>query len=122
MALIVAVDDDPEILALIGDTLPDHEVLTATDGKSGLALVRAKKPAVVLLDITMPGGMSGLQVCEAIKSDPALAGIQVMMLTGQGAMQEIEKGFSHKADDYIVKPFSPRVLAGRVDALLKPKA
>ncbi len=122
MALIVAVDDDPDILALVGDTLLDHEVLTAADGKSGLALARAKKPALVVLDVTMPGGLSGHQVCETIKTDPALAGMKVMMLTGAGAMQEIETGFAHKADDYIVKPFSPRVLAARVDQLLKPKA
>lgn len=122
MALILAVDDDPDILALIRDTLIDHEVVTAADGASGLAAVRAKRPAAVLLDVTMPGGISGHDVCAAIKNDPDLSAIKVLMLTGAGAMQEVEKGFALKADDYIVKPFSPRVLAARVEILVKPKA
>lgn len=122
MALILAVDDEADILALIRDTLIDHEVLTAPDGASGLSAVRSRKPAVVLLDVTMPGGISGHDVCAAIKNDPELASIRVMMLTGAGAMQEVEKGFALKADDYIVKPFSPRVLSARVELLVTPKA
>jgi DNA-binding response OmpR family regulator len=121
MALIVAVDDDPDILALIRDSIVDHDIRTAADGNAGLALIRSAKPAVAILDVSMPG-LSGYAVCQAVKDDAKLAATKVLMLTGQGQMQEVEKGFSAKADDYIVKPFSPRVLAARVNLLLAPKA
>jgi DNA-binding response OmpR family regulator len=120
MARILAVDDEPAILDLIKESLDGHEVSTATDGSAGLAAVRASPPDLVILDVAMPG-MTGLAVCRAIKEDPSLSAIPVLLLTGGSRIGEVEQGFRAKADDYIVKPFSPRVLAGRVDQLLRKR-
>jgi DNA-binding response OmpR family regulator len=117
MAKIVAADDNPDILDLIGQSLSAHTVLTAPDGTKGLALVRKELPDAVILDVTMPG-LDGLAVCEAIKQDPATRHIRVLMLTGAGTMGNVEDGTKKGADDYIVKPFSPRVLAARMEQLL----
>jgi len=120
MAKIVASDDNPEILELIQASLPAHTVLTAPDGKRGLALIQRERPDLAILDVTMPG-LDGLAVCKAVKSDAATRNVRVLMLTGAGKMGNVEDGTKMGADDYIVKPFSPRVLAARVDQLLARK-
>ena len=121
MATIVAADDHPEILDLIRQALDDHVIHTAADGAAGLALVQRERPDLVILDVGMPV-MDGHAVCRAIKGDAAIRHIPVLMLTGQGTMGDVETGAKMGADDYIVKPFSPRVLAGRIKQLLARKA
>ncbi len=117
MARIVATDDDPAILEIIKQSLAAHTVTTAPDGLKGLALVQHDLPDLVILDVSMPG-MDGLAVCKTLKEAPATGKIPVLLLTGQGKMGNVEDGTRVGADDYIVKPFSPRVLAARVDQLL----
>jgi DNA-binding response OmpR family regulator len=121
MAKIVATDDNPDILELITQSLASHTVLTAPDGTQGLALIQRELPALAILDVTMPG-MDGLAVCQAIKGAAATKHIRVLMLTGAGKMGNVEDGTKMGADDYIVKPFSPRILAARVDQLLARKS
>jgi len=118
MARIVAADDDPEIREVVQETLTGHTVHLAPDGRAALELVRAEKPDLVVLDVMMPH-RDGFSVCRAIKGDAALKGTRVLMLTAQEKMAEVEEGFAAGADDYLTKPFSPKVLAARVEALLK---
>jgi len=117
MAKILVVDDDPAIVELVTETLAGHEILTATNGSDGLALARERKPDMVILDVSMPR-LSGTVVCGRLKNDPATAQIPVMMLTGWGTVGDVEEAFANKANDYIVKPFSPRALKSKVEALL----
>ncbi len=121
MAKIVAADDDPEIREVVMECLAGHEVTPAADGRIALDLIRALKPDLAILDVMMPH-RDGVAVCRAVRADPSLAGVRVMMLTAQEKMAEIEEGFAAGADDYLTKPFSPKVLAARVAVLLgKPK-
>nr|WP_321260366.1 response regulator transcription factor [uncultured Pseudodesulfovibrio sp.] len=94
------------------------DVAAAEDGQLGLNLAQAFKPDIILLDLMMPG-TDGLEVCRQLKGDPALARIPVIMLTAKG--EEVDKivGLELGADDYVVKPFSPRELVLRIKAILR---
>ncbi len=121
MAKIVVADDDPEIREVVVECLAGHTVLTAADGRIALDLIRAQKPDLAILDIMMPH-RDGVTVCRAVRADATLAGVRIMILTAQEKMAEVEEGFDAGADDYLTKPFSPKVLAARVGLLLaKPK-
>lgn len=105
---ILAVDDNPSIRRLIRLTLEGpYEVLEAEDGVTAMALVREHLPDLVILDIMMPGTLDGLQVLEAIKADPALHKVLVVMVTARGQANDYDIGMQKGADAYIVKPFSP---------------
>ncbi len=95
-----------------------YEVLKASDGVAALGRARADKPALAVLDIMMPG-MSGLEVCRTLKADPKTACMPIILLTARN--EEIDRvlGFEFGADDYVLKPFSPRELALRIAALLR---
>lgn len=99
-------------------TSAGFDVAAAEDGQSGLTLATAFKPDIVLLDLMMPG-IDGLETCRQMKSDPALTRIPVIMLTAKG--EEVDKivGLELGADDYVVKPFSPRELVLRIKAILR---
>lgn len=120
---ILVVEDQPEIRHLIRVTLAcgDYEVYEAEDGPTGLNQVRALMPDLVLLDVMMPGGLSGFEVCEQIKADAALADVKVMMLTALGAVGDIDYARDSGADAYWVKPFSPAELLDQIEALLPPR-
>ena len=118
MAKILIVDDDPAIVELVAETLAGHEILTANNGSDGLALAREKLPNLIILDVSMPK-LSGTVVCGRLKSDPATAHIPVIMQTAWGTVADVEEAFANKADDYIVKPFSPRELVARIRAVLR---
>ena len=94
------------------------DVAAAEDGQSGIGLADAFRPEIILLDLMMPG-MDGLEVCRHLKSTPELSRIPVIMLTAKG--EEIDKivGLELGADDYVVKPFSPRELVLRIKAVLR---
>ncbi|MGE5452459.1 MAG: response regulator transcription factor [Acidobacteriota bacterium] len=122
-AKILVVEDQAEIRHLIEVTLScgPYEYHEATDGVSGLERIRALKPDLVLLDVMMPGGLSGFQVCEMVKKDPALSGVRVMMLTALGEVGDIDLARDAGADAYWVKPFSPAELLDQINSLL-PRA
>lgn len=120
MAHILVADDDVDIRELVEFKLSTlgHEVVAVADGASAVEEVRRKRPDLAVLDVMMPG-MSGLEAVRVIREDPALADLPVILLTARAQESDRETGFNSGADDYITKPFSPRELAARVEALLK---
>ena len=119
MARILVADDDVDIRELVEFKLSTlgHEIVAVNDGASAIDACREHKPDLAVLDVMMPG-MSGLDAIRVIRSDPALVGIPVILLTARAQESDVETGFDSGADDYITKPFSPRELASRVQALL----
>lgn len=122
MKRVLIVEDQPDIRKLIRMTLEfeDFEIHEAGDGGAGLRMARAVLPALVLLDVMMPGEMDGLQVCQAIKADATLAGVKVVLLTARGQVRDQDAGRAAGADEYLVKPFSPLQLVDTIDHLLAP--
>lgn len=114
----VIVDDDPDIRAMVAMKLSSagYTVHEEVDGEAGLAAVRELDPSVVVLDWMMPR-MNGLEVLQRIRSEDATRAVPVLLLTARAQEDAIERGFAAGADDYVVKPFSPRELLIRVDAL-----
>jgi DNA-binding response OmpR family regulator len=119
MATVLLAEDDADIRFLLTFKLTQagYQVRVFGDGLSALADAREHPPDLAVLDVTMPG-MSGLQVCRELRKDPATANIPVIILTALAQEADIAAGFAAGADDYIVKPFSPREFAKRVSAAL----
>ena len=119
MTTVLIADDDPDIRNLVGLKLEmsGYTVLAASDGPTALTAARDQWPDIALLDVMMPG-MSGLELCRELRSDPATASMPVILITACSSTGEIETGYGAGADDYIVKPFSPRELVSRVALLL----
>ncbi len=119
MARIVVADDDIDIRELVEFKLSTmgHEIVAVGDGGAALEACRAHKPDLAVLDVMMPG-VSGLDAIRMIRSDPDLLDLPVILLTARAQESDVETGFDSGADDYITKPFSPRELASRVEALL----
>ncbi len=117
---VLVVDDEPDIVALVAYHLAKsgYSVATATSGPEGLAAARRDKPALVVLDLMLPG-LSGLEVMEELRADPATARIAVLMLTARREESDRIKGLTLGADDYLTKPFSPPELVLRVAAILR---
>ena len=115
--LILVVDDEPKIVKLARDYLQrqGYQVATAADGPTALAIARRDKPALVVLDLNLPG-MDGLDVCRALRRD---SGVPIIMLTARVEETDRLIGLELGADDYITKPFSPRELVARVRAVLR---
>ena len=119
MARIVIADDDADIRELVVFKLRHggHDVVPVGDGAAAVEACTAEKPDLVILDVMMPG-MSGLDAARALRADSNMDGLPIIMLTARAQESDIEQGFEAGADDYIVKPFSPRELASRVSAVL----
>lgn len=117
---VLVVDDEPDIVALVAYHLArsGYSVSTATSGPDGLALARRDKPALIVLDLMLPG-LSGLEVMQQLRSDKATAGIAVLMLTARREESDRIEGLTLGADDYLTKPFSPQELVLRVAAILR---
>lgn len=119
MTKILLVDDHSDIRRLIRITLgKNFEVLEAEDGVTAFDIVRRHKPALVVLDVMMPGEMDGLQVLDAIRKDPELREIRVVMVTARGQARDYESGMERGADAYFVKPFSPLQLVAAIKDIL----
>lgn len=118
--VVLAVDDQPETLALISEVLggDGYTVIVAVDGRSALERARMITPDIVLLDARMPG-MDGFEVCLRMNSDPALAGVPVIFMTGLTESEHIVKGFRAGGADYVTKPVKPDEVRVRVEAHLK---
>lgn len=117
---ILAVDDESDILELVSYNLKKegYEVTGVGDGEQALKKAIEIKPKLVVLDLMLPG-IDGLEVCKILKSSEETSGIIILMLSAKGTEADIVTGLELGADDYLVKPFSPRVLAARVKALLR---
>ncbi len=120
MSYILVVEDDIDIAALISHYLEKagHRVERVSSGSDVLPRVRTTPPDLVILDLMLPG-MDGLVVCQAMRADPAIAGIPIIMLTARGEEADRVSGLELGADDYVTKPFSPKELSARVTALLR---
>ncbi len=114
---ILIVEDDRNIASLVEQYLQKDgfETVTAGDGDNGLALARREDPALVILDVNLPG-IDGWEVCRALRRD---SDVPILMLTARAEEMDRVVGLSIGADDYVVKPFSPRELVERVKAILR---
>jgi two-component system alkaline phosphatase synthesis response regulator PhoP len=117
---ILLVDDEPDILEMIGFNLEREgfEVFTAPNGRKALELARAHTPDLILLDVMMPE-MDGMETCRELRDDARLKNTIVAFLTARNEDYSQIAGFDAGADDYISKPIKPRVLVSRVKALLR---
>ena len=117
VAKVLIVDDEPNIREVVGLYLrrDGHEVVSAADGEEALELFRSAAPDLVVLDLMLPK-LSGLEVCRRMQAERR---VPLIMLTARGDEEERIVGLGIGADDYVVKPFSPRELAARVMAVLR---
>ena len=121
-AKILIVEDEEDVLELVRYNLEKNGYATesAMDGRQAMEKARSKSPDLILLDLMLPE-IDGLEVCKLVKKDPKTSSIPVVMLTAKGTEADIVAGLEMGADDYITKPFSPRVLMARVKAVLRRK-
>jgi len=117
---VLIADDEPNIVVSLEYLMQreGHAVTIARDGVAALAAIRRDRPDLVLLDVMMPAS-SGFDVCQAVRADPALAGVKILLLTAKGRDTDLAKGLALGADGYMTKPFSTQELAARVRALLE---
>jgi len=117
---ILIIEDEPDILQLLEYNLKKegYKTLTATTGEEGLAIARAELPDLIVLDLMLPG-VDGLDVCRSLKAESKTADISIVMVTARNEEADIVTGLELGADDYLAKPFSPRVLLARIKAALR---
>jgi len=117
---ILAVDDESDILELVRYNLAKngYVVNLAASGEEALRSVKSKVPDLVVLDLMLPG-IDGLEVCKIFKNDASMVKVPIIILTAKGEEADIVTGLELGADDYITKPFSPRILVSRVRAVLR---
>lgn len=117
---IMVVDDEEDILELVGYNLEriGYKVTRVDSGEDALRIARNKEPDLILLDLMLPG-IDGLEVCRLLKQDNRTSSIPIIMLTARGDEADVVAGLEVGADDYITKPFSPRVMLARVKTVLR---
>ena len=116
---IVVADDDRDILDLVVFKLSQagYDVVGVSDGVAALAAIEAEPPRLAILDVMMPG-LSGLDVLRKVRANEAIKGLDIILLTARARDSDVDAGFVTGATDYMIKPFSPRDLLHRVNALL----
>jgi DNA-binding response OmpR family regulator len=119
VTVVLVADDDADIRDLVAFKLEQAglEVIAVEDGHQAVEQAHRRQPTLAVLDVSMPG-LSGIDVCRMLRADPETAGMLIIMLTARVQEQDVEGGFSAGADDYVTKPFSPRELISRIQALL----
>jgi two-component system, OmpR family, alkaline phosphatase synthesis response regulator PhoP len=117
---ILIIEDEEDLLALVHYNLTKegYRVTCAASGEEGIKAARANPPDLILLDLMLPG-MDGLEVCRTLKRDAGLGQVPVIMMTARGEEADVVAGLELGADDYVTKPFSPRILISRVRAVLR---
>ena len=118
--VVLVADDDADIRTLmaLGLRAADVDVVVAEDGRDALRLAHERRPDLAVLDISMPY-LSGLEVLQELRRDGVLAALPVLLLTARAQESDVARGLAAGADDYMTKPFSPRQLRSRVEALLE---
>jgi CheY-like chemotaxis protein len=116
---ILIADDEDALRFLAHETLEgeEAEILEATDGEEALEIARREHPRMILLDVAMPG-LTGFEVCELLKADPATRDIVIVMLTAHGQTKDRERAEESGADHFMTKPFSPVQLLKLVAQIL----
>lgn len=119
-AKILIIEDEKDIIELVEYNLEreGYHVSAAKSGEEALNLLKTEKPDLVILDLMLPG-MDGLEICRIIKQDPKGMNLPIIMLTAKSEEADVVVGLQMGADDYVTKPFSPKVLLARVKALLR---
>ncbi|NQV36448.1 MAG: response regulator transcription factor [Candidatus Marinimicrobia bacterium] len=120
MKNILIIEDEEDILELLQYNLENagYAVKGVTHGGKGLVAAQANPPNIIILDIMLPG-LNGLEICRRLKSDSSTSAIPIIMVSARGEESDIIKGLDLGADDYITKPFSPKILVARVNALFR---
>lgn len=120
---ILAVDDEEDILELVRYNLEREgfEILSAVTGTEALDIISKKNPDLIVLDLMLPD-VDGLEITKRLKRDSELKDIPVVMLTAKGEEADVVVGLELGADDYIVKPFSPRILVARIRSVLRRRS
>lgn len=120
LAKVLVIDDEKDIVSLLRYHLEKSgfQCLEGMDGSSALRLVREHHPDLLILDLMLPG-MDGLEICRQLRQDVATARLPILMLTAKAEEVDRVVGLEVGADDYVVKPFSPRELVARVRAILR---
>ncbi|RKY52537.1 MAG: DNA-binding response regulator [Candidatus Neomarinimicrobiota bacterium] len=119
---ILVVDDEEDILELVRYNLSKegYSVTCVTSGEEALSNARSNIPDLLILDLMLPG-VDGIDVCRILKNDPKTEGIPIIILSAKGEEADIVTGLEMGADDYITKPFSPRILIARIKAVFRRK-
>lgn len=118
-ARVLVADDDRDIRDLVMFKLQQagHDVEAVDDGAAALEAIRRDPPALAILDVMMPQ-LSGMDVLRAVREDPDTHAVKIILLTARSRDADVDAGYVTGADDYVIKPFSPRELLHRVNALL----
>lgn len=119
---VLVVEDEPDQQELLCYNLSreGYRVATAADGRSAMEAVEDAVPDLIVLDLMLPG-VDGLEVCRQVRSNPRTAGVPIVMLTAKSEDSDVVTGLEVGADDYVTKPYSPRVLLARVRAVLRTR-
>ena len=119
MKKVLIVDDQSDIRRLLRLTMPaNFQISEAVNADEALDAIRRDRPDAVILDVMMPGGMDGYQLCAKLKRDPSLEGIHVALVTARGQESDRARGAEVGADAYFVKPFSPLALIRHLESVL----
>ncbi|MGD0901096.1 MAG: response regulator [Thermoguttaceae bacterium] len=117
---VLIVEDDEDIRELVSYHLlkEGYQVASVASGEEALAIAGSQPPDLILLDVMLPG-IDGMAVCQKLRQAPEMAATAIMMLTAKGEEADIVRGLNLGANDYVTKPFSPRVLLARIRAALR---
>ncbi len=120
---VLVIEDDEDIQELVSYNLTKegYQTTCVGTGEEGLKTVKSKLPNLVVLDLMLPG-IDGLEICKLIKADPKTQHIPIVMLTAKGEESDVVTGLELGAEDYITKPFSPKVLVARIRTILRRKS
>jgi DNA-binding response OmpR family regulator len=121
MAYVLAVDDEPEVLGTLTRALSreGYEIGQSTSGNDAWQRITNRRPDLVILDIMMPGGMDGLQLCKKLRADTRFTDLLILFLTASSKTDDIVAGLDAGGDDYVTKPFELAELTARVRSLLR---
>jgi DNA-binding response OmpR family regulator len=117
---ILVIEDDSDIVEIIQYNFEreGYRVLTAANGEKGIEAARARRPALIILDLMLPG-VDGIEVCKRLRGSSDTRSIPIVMLTAKGEESDVVLGLGIGADDYVTKPFSPKELLARITAVLR---
>ena len=117
-AKILVVDDEPRVVRLVSEVLKavGYKVIAAVSGKPAIEIIALEQPDLVLLDILLPQGLDGYEVCRRVRE---FSNVPIIMLTAKAQESDMLSGFDAGADDYLTKPFSAKELVARVKAVLR---
>lgn len=120
LPVVVVADDQPAMQLLLQATFETLGVAVhvAANGNEALSLCATHQPRLLVCDVMMPGGPSGLDVCRQLRSDPANRGLAIILVTARGQRLDVAEGLEAGANQYLVKPFSPLALAGMARQML----